>query len=423
MKNFLWTNSNKGAHMQKTLTIRMILLILCVFAAFALTGCDEIDKLIHPATGPGEGPGKPPAVSVVTVETQKVTLTTVLPGRTSPFRIAEIRPQISGLLLKRLFTEGSNVAAGQVLYQIDPSPFQAALDNANAALNRAKANLSATRLRAERYKDLLKDKAVSRQSYDDAVAALTQIEADIQSWKATVKSARINLDYTRITAPISGRIGRSNVTDGAIVTAYQPMALAVIQQLDPIYVDIPQSTSELLRLKNGGLNQEGADQNKVTLILEGNSMYSHEGKLQFSDVTVDQTTGSVILRAVFPNPEDILLPGMFVRAEITQGIKEQAILIPQQGVSRDPKGDPFALVLDPENKASFRPLTLDRAIGDKWLVASGLAPGDQVIVEGLVMLRPGTVVTATPFKAVQIEEAPANGPGVSPPKKNEGGAS
>ena len=347
--------------MLKTEKIRMVVLAGVILAVFALAGCDEISKLISSSKGPGQGPGGPgqgpagPAqVSVVTVETQKLTLTTELPGRTTPFRIAEIRPQVSGLILKRLFEEGSDVRTGQVLYQIDPSPFQAALDNAEAALGRSEANLKATRLRAERYKELLADKAVSQQNYDDAAAALTQIEADIQSWKATVKTARINLEYTRITAPISGRIGKSNVTDGAIVTAYQPLALATIQQLDPIYVDVTQSTTDLLRLKrrlkDGRLKKNGTDQDKVKLILEDGTSYPLEGTLQFSDVTVDPTTGSVILRVVFPNPEDIILPGMFVQAVIKEGVNEQAILIPQQGVSRDPKGDPIAMIVDAEGK-------------------------------------------------------------------------
>ena len=231
-----------------------------------------------------------------------------------------------------------------MLYQIDPAPFQAALDNAKAALGRAEANLPAIRSRAERYKELLADKAVSQQDYDDAAAALKQAEADIQYWKATVETARINLGYTRVTAPISGRIGRSNVTEGALVTAYQPVALATIQQLDPIYVDVPQSTAELLRLKrrleDGRLNQDGTNQNKVQLILEDGTAYPLEGTLQFRDVTVDPTTGSVILRIVFPNPEGVLLPGMFVRAVVEEGVNEQAILVPQQAVSRDPKGNP-----------------------------------------------------------------------------------
>ena len=360
-----------------------------------------------------EAPPPPPVpeVSTVTVQTQKIMLTTELPGRTSAYRIAEIRPQVSGLIQKRLFTEGSDVKAGEVLYQIDPAPFQAALDNAEAALGRAEANLPALRSRAERYRDSLADKAVSQQDYDDAAAALTQAEADIQYWKAMVETARINLGYTQVTAPISGRIGRSNVTDGAIVTAYQPMALATIQQLDPIYVDVPQSTTELLRLKDGGLNHDGTDQNKVKLILEDGTAYPLEGTLQFSDVTVDPTTGSVILRVVFPNPEGVLLPGMFVRAVIKEGVNEQAILIPQQGVSRDHKGNPIALIVDAEGKVGLRMLTLDRAIGDKWLVSAGLAPGDRVIVEGMQMLRPGTVVKAVPFDEAKPGLGPAAGPG------------
>lgn len=394
-----------------------------LLAAVAFTGCDEIGKLMGKAKGPAQGPGgpgmpqPPPQVSVVTVETQPLMLTTELPGRTSPFRIAEIRPQVSGLILKRLFEEGSDVQIGQVLYEIDPAPFQAALDNAEAALGRARANLAATRLRAERYKELLADKAVSRQNYDDAAAALTQLEADIATWEATVKTARINLEYTRITAPISGRIGRSGVTDGAIVTAYQPLALATIQQLDPIYVDAPQSTAELLRLKKNANNRKADALNRLKLVLEDGSPYPLEGTLQFSDVTVDPTTGSVILRAVFPNPDGILLPNMFVRAVIPEAVNEQAILIPQQGVSRDPKGNPYAMIVDADGKAQMRPLSLDRAVADQWLVTAGLAPGDRMIVEGLFMLRPGAPVTATPFGA-----PPASPPGGAAPRKSKGGA-
>jgi membrane fusion protein (multidrug efflux system) len=232
-----------------------------------------------------------------------------------------------------------------------------------------------------------------------------------------VKTARINLEYTRITAPISGRIGRSSVTDGAIVTAYQPLALAAIQQLDPIYVDVPQSTAELLRLKGGG-DQAETDRNKVNLILEDDFPYPLEGTLQFSDVTVDPTTGSVILRAVFPNPEGVLLPGMFVRAVINEGADDQAILLPQQGVSRGTKGNPYAMIVDPEGKAQIRPLVLERAIADKWLVAKGLAPGDRVIVEGLLMLRPGTPVNAVPFGSPPTE----SDPGGPSQEKSKGGA-
>ena len=298
-----------------------------------------------------------------------------------------------------------DVRAGQALYQIDPAPFQAVLDNAKAAVAKAEANLAAVRSRAERFKELLPEKAVSRQDYDDAAAALKQTEADIEYWKAMARTARINLGYTRITAPVSGRIGRSNVTEGALVTAQQPAPLSIIQQLDPVYVDVPQSTTELLRLKRplkgDRLNQSGAGQKKVKLFLEDGSAYPLAGTLQFRDVTVDPTTGSVILRVLFPNPKDVLLPGMFVRAVVREGIKERAILIPQQAVSRDPKGNPLALIVDAGGKVQQRMLTLDRAIGDRWLVTTGLASGDRVIVEGMQKVRPGASVKAVPFEAAK----------------------
>lgn len=349
-----------------------------------------------------------PQVSVVTIQPQKVTLSIQLPGHTSAFRVAEIRPQVNGLIQKRLFTEGAQIRAGDVLYQIDPAPFQAALDNARAALARSEANLPAIRARAERFEELLADKAVSQQDFDDAAAALKQAEADIASWKAQVESARINLAYTRITAPISGRIGRSSVTEGAIVTAYQPTSLATIQQFDPIYVDVPQSSNDLLRLRRrleeGGLQQGGEERNKVGLVLADGRGYSHRGTLEFRDVSVDSSTGSVILRMVFPNPKGVLLPGMFVRATVEEGALEEALLAPQQGVLRNPKGEPYAFVVDQEGKVGMKMLTLEREIGDHWLVTAGLAAGDRVIVEGvqiLQMLRPGTPVTvkAEPFQA------------------------
>jgi membrane fusion protein, multidrug efflux system len=340
-------------------------------------------------------------VSVVTVKPQQVVLTTELPGRTSAYLVAEIRPQVSGLIQKRLFTEGSYVKAGQMLYRIDPAPFQAVLDNANASLGRAEANLPAIRSRAERFQELLADKAVSQQDYDDAAAALKQAEADVQYWKAMVETARINLEYTRIIAPISGRIGISTVTVGALVTAHQPAALATIQQLDPIYVDVPQSTAELLRLQRrleeGRLKYEAASQNKVRLILEDGTEYLWEGVLQFRDVSVDPSTGSVILRVIFPNPKGILLPGMFVRAVLKEGADKQALLIPQQAVSRDPKGNPVALIVDTDGKVQQRMLTVDRTIGDKWLVSSGIAQGDRVILEGMQKVRPGASVKVVPF--------------------------
>jgi membrane fusion protein (multidrug efflux system) len=292
-----------------------------------------------------------------------------------------------------------------VLYQIDPAPFQAALDSAKASLAKSEANLPAVRAKAERYRALLAEKAVSQQDYDDKEAALKQAEADIEYWKAAVETARINLDYTCVTAPISGRIGKSNVTDGALVTAYQPLALATIQQLDPIYVDVPQSTTELLRLKrrleDNRLHQNGTNQNTVRLILEDGTPYLSEGTLQFRDVTVDPSTGSVVLRAVFPNPEGVLLPGMFVRAVVKEGTNEQAILIPQQTVSRDPKGNPLALIVDGEGKIQQRMITLDRAIGDKWLISSGLTSGDRVVVEGMQKVRPGVSVKVVPLDAAR----------------------
>jgi len=375
-------------------SLKPAIVLIVLLCSLSLAACDRSTQ--------SQVPSPVPEVATVTVQPQKIMLTTELPGRTAAFRVAEIRPQVSGLILKRLFEEGSDVKAGQILYQIDPAPFQAALDNARAALGRAEANLPAIRSRAERYKELLVDKAVSRQDYDDAAAALKQAQAEIEYWKAQRETARINLGYCRVTAPISGRIGRSNVTDGAIVTAYQPLALATIQQLDPIYVDVPQSTTELLRLKrrleDGRLKSHGTNQNKVKLILEDGTAYPLQGTLQFRDVTVDPTTGSVILRVVFPNPKGVLLPGMFVRASINEGVNEQAILVPQQAVSRNPKGEPFALIVDADEKVGLRMLMLDRAIDDKWLVSSGLAPGDRVIVEGMQRVQPGVVVKVVPFK-------------------------
>jgi membrane fusion protein (multidrug efflux system) len=345
----------------------------------------------------------PPEVAVVTIQPKRLVITTELAGRTSANLVAEVRPQVGGIIQKRMFVEGADVKVGQALYQIDPATYQAALDNAKAALSRAEANLPAIRLKANRLWELLADKAVSQQDYDDVAAALKQTEADIQYWKAMVETARINLGYTSVTAPISGRIGRSNVTQGALVTAYQPAALVTIQQLDPMYVDVPQSTTELLRLRRrleeGRLNHNGQIRNKVRLILEDDAKYPLEGALQFRDVTVDPTTGSVILRVVFPNPKGVLLPGMFVRAVVEEGVNQKALLIPQQAVSRNPKGNPIALIVDAEGKVQQRMIMLDRAIGDAWLVSSGLAPGERVIVEGMQKVKPGASVKVVPFEA------------------------
>jgi len=372
-----------------------IIVVTAVLAGFLiLSGCGQQKANGQPKGGTAE-------VAVVTVQPEKVAITTELSGRTSAYLVAEIRPQVSGLIQKRLFMEGADVKAGQVLYQIDPAPFQAAIDNTRAALGRAEANLPAIRSRAERVRSLLADKAVSQQDSDDATAALKQSEADVQYWKATVETARINLGYTRITAPISGRIGKSNVTEGALVTAHQPVPLSTVQQLDPIYVDLPQSTAELLRLQSrladGRLKNGGKNHNKVRLVLEDGTPYPMEGTFQFRDVTVDSTTGSVMLRAVFPNPKGLLLPGMFVRTVVQEGVNTKAILIPQQAVTRDPKGNPLVLIVSAEEKAQQRILTLDRAIGDKWLVSSGLTAGDRVIVEGIQRARPGAPVKVVPF--------------------------
>jgi membrane fusion protein (multidrug efflux system) len=313
-------------------------------------------------------------------------LTAELPGRTDSFAVSDVRPQVSGILLKRLFTEGALVKAGQPLYQIDPAPYKAAYDNARAALVAAQA-------KAKRYAALIKLSAVAPQDYDDAVAAYKQAQANAEA-------ARINLDRTRIVAPISGRIGRSSVTEGALVTSDQTNALATIQTLDPIYVDITQSSVELLNLKQamqgGNLTRNGPASARATLTLDNGTQYPTPGALQFSEVTVDQTTGAVTLRAIFPNPDNILLPGMFVRATIIEGVDPHAILVPQQGVSRNEKGDPTAMVVDAKGVARLRLVTTSRAIGDKWLITSGLKPGDKLIVEGLQKVQPDTPVNAVP---------------------------
>ncbi|MGO9118943.1 MAG: efflux RND transporter periplasmic adaptor subunit [Desulfomonilaceae bacterium] len=379
---------------------RTTIFLFLTVAVVLLFGCGGRQQSLPPPV---------PEVDTVTVQPEQIELTTELPGRTSPYLVSEIRPQVNGIIQKRLFTEGSDVKAGQVLYQIDPAPFQATLDSAMANLAKAQANQRITRLKFERYKGLLAEKAVSQQDYDDREAALQQAEADIEYCKAAVETAHINLDYTRVTAPISGRIGKSNVTDGALVAAYQALALATIQQLDPIYVDMPQSTAELLRLRrrleDDQLNQNGTNQKKVKVIVEDGTAYPLEGTLLFRDVTVDPTTGSVVLRVVFPNPQGILLPGMFVRAVVKEGMNEQAILIHQQAVSRDPKGNPIALIVDGEGKIQQQILSLDRAIGDKWLVSSGLASGDHVVVEGMQKVRPGASVKVIPFGAAGKSDA------------------
>lgn len=347
------------------------------------------------ACGPSAPPKRPaPDVGVVVIKTEPAQLTAVLPGRTDPYAVSDIRPQVSGILKARLFTEGALVKQGQPLYQIDPAPYKASYDNAVAALAAAKA-------KATRYAALVKQAAIAPQDYDDAVAAYKQALANTET-------ARINLGYTRITAPITGRIGRSSVTAGALLTADQTTPLATIQTLDPIYVDITQSSSEVLSLKlavqHGNVNQEPADA-PATLTLDNGTQYSQQGRLQFSEVSVDPTTGAVTLRAIFPNPNGLLLPGMFVRATVQEGVDRNAILAPQQGVSRNEKGDPTALVVDAKNFARLRVLKTSRAIGDKWLVTDGLKPGEKLIVEGLQKVQPDTPVHPVPASFLKSAKA------------------
>jgi len=335
------------------------------------------------------GPPPMPEVAVVTMQTKQAVTTTELFGRTSANLIAEVRPQVGGIIQKRLFTEGSDIKAGQPLFQIDPALYQ-------AALARAEAQLTTLQLKEKRLKELLSDKAVSQQDYDDTSAALKSVQAEVQT-------ARINLKYTTITAPISGRIGKSDVTVGALVTAHQPVALATIQQMDPMYVDVSQSTTDIFRLRRqiqeGQVDPNTNQQKNVRLFLDDGTEYPLKGNLQFRDITVDPTTGSVILRIVFPNPKGVLLPNMFVRTVLQEGLHKNALLIPQQAVSRDPKGTPLVFIVDKEGKAQQRQLTLDRAIGDEWIVSSGLEPGERVIVEGILKVKPGIPVKTVPFES------------------------
>ena len=382
--------------MQTICRTKLSTVALFLAAGVLVAGCGKGPASPPPSSGP-------PEVGVIVIKSERVALTTELSGRTSPHMIAEVRPQVGGIIQKRVFTEGSDVRAGQLLYQIDPATYQAASDSSRAAQSRAEANLIPARLKEERFRDLVKIKGVSQQEYDDAHGALKQSEADVASAQAAVESARINLAYTKVTASISGRIGRSTVTDGALVTASQPTALATIQQLDSMYVDVTQSTSDLLRMKqslaSGVLKKSGAAQAPVKLLLEDGTPYPLPGLLKFSEVTVEQSTGSVTLRAVFPNPNQLLLPGMFVRAILEEGINEHAILIPQRGVSRNPKGEAMVMVVGAGEKVEPRVIKVVRTVGDNWLVSEGVKAGDRVILEGVQKARPGTPVKAVPFGA------------------------
>ena len=362
--------------------------VLCMLLSLMLLACEEGGKGAPGSSGPRE-------VVIIKLEPRREVYTTALAGRIASFQVAEVRPQVGGILQQRLFTEGADVKAGQALYQIDPATYEAALDSAQAALMKAEANVTPARLKAERFRELLAIKAVSKQEYDDAQAAFKQAEADVAVNRAAVKTARINLEYTKVRSPISGRIGKSAFTPGALVTANQAQALTSVRQLDPVYVDITQSSQDLLRLRaqftNGEL-RSAAEEAPVRLKLENGAMYPHEGRLQFTDVSVDESTGMVSLRALFPNPEHILLPGMYVRAVIAEGVDENALLVPQRALRRDPKGQASVLLVDGGGKVAVRLVDVGRTVGDSWQVLSGMKPGDRVIVEGGQNVRPGMSV-------------------------------
>jgi membrane fusion protein, multidrug efflux system len=391
---------------------RHVMLGALAVVALAVGGCGTAPAPGAAGAGAPGGPGAmgapagPLEVGVVAVHPEHVVLDTSLPGRTAPYLIADVRPQVNGIIRERTFAEGSLVKAGALLYQIDPAPYQAVFEQAKAALAVAEAAVPPARSRAERLKELVAINAVGQQDFDEAAANLQKAEASVASAKAAVESARINLSYTPLRAPISGRTGKSVFTPGALVTAYQPAPLVTIQQLDPIYVDVTQSSADLLRLRrnleSGQLKRSGDVDKKVRLVLEDGTPYDREGHLQFRDVTVDPTTGSVVLRMVFPNPDGTLLPGMFVRAIVEEGELDNAILAPQMGVTRDAKGKASAMVVDASGKAALRPIVAERAIGDRWLVTSGLSDGDQIIVDGLQRVRPGAPVKAVPYVSASV---------------------
>ncbi|ATX89705.1 TPA: efflux RND transporter periplasmic adaptor subunit [Klebsiella aerogenes] len=365
---------------------RVSLLSSLIISTVLLTGCDN--------SGNQQAQPQAPQVSVHVVHSEPLSVTTELPGRTSAFRVAEVRPQVSGIILKRNFVEGSDIKAGESLYQIDPATYQAAWNSAKGDEAKAEAAAAIAHLTVKRYVPLLGTQYISQQEYDQAVATARQADADVVAAKAAVENARINLAYTKVTSPIDGRIGKSSVTEGALVTNGQADAMATVQQLDPIYVDVTESSNDFMRLKQESL-QRGDDSKSVQLIMENGQPYSLKGSLQFSDVTVDESTGSITLRAVFPNPQHTLLPGMFVRARIDEGVNPQAILVPQQGVTRTPRGDATVLIVNAQNQVENREVTAAQAIGDKWLITSGLQNGDKVIVSGLQKVRPGVTVKAT----------------------------
>ena len=372
---------------QLAIAAGVLVLLLLLYLLFRPTGAP-------PPPPPGATP-----VGVVTVVEQPVTLTTELPGRTSAYETSEVRPQVNGIVRARLFAEGDFVTAGQPLYQIEPSTYRANVTNARGALANAQATIASTEALARRYGELVKINAISKQEYDNAVASARQARANVTTQQGALQAAQIDLQRTTIRAPISGRIGISAYTTGALVTAQQTQPLTTIQRLDPIYVDIQQSSADLLRLREQMLSgQVARDAAPVQLVLETGSVYPLVGSLRFADVTVDPTTGSQTIRAVFPNPQRLLLPGMFVRARLTQGTQARGLLVPQQAVTRDPRGRPTVLVVGPGNKATVRVIETSQSVGNQWLVTSGLRPGDKVIVEAGPLLQPGAPVTPQPWR-------------------------
>ena len=360
---------------------------------FGLLACAS--ALALGACGKQEAPPpQTPTVGVVTLKVESAPLVNELPGRVAARETAEVRPQISGVIRRRTFEEGGYVSAGQLLYEIEDAPYRAALAQAQGSLATAQAAIRSTSLQAQRYRDLVGINAVSRQEYDNAEAAASQARATVAAQRGAVQAAQVNQNFTRIRAPISGRIGRSLFTPGALVQAGQADPLATIQRTDSVYVDVTQSAAQIIDLrqamKAGGVSEAGGA--RIQLLLPNGSAYPIEGRLQFSEVTVDPTSGAVTLRATFPNPDGLLLPGMYVRARLVEGQRTNAILAPQQGISRDARGRATALVVGRDNKVEMRQVEVDRAVGDKWIVTKGLKPGDRLIVEGLVNLRPGTVV-------------------------------
>ena len=378
------------------------LLILSILA-----GCG--DKIAS-AQAQGTGAPPPPEVAVVTVQPERIAVTTELPGRVEARRVAQVRARVAGIVLKRVYREGSDVKAGDVLYKIDPAPFKAAYSSAQATLAKAEANLAQANLKVQRYRPLVETTAISKQEFDDALTAQKQTAADVAAAKAAVETAHLNLGYATVTSPISGRIGRSLVTEGALVGQGEATPLATVQQLDPIYVTLTQSSADLLRLKqamaSGQLKSVGKDKASVTLVTDDGRPYPHAGKLLFSDISVEESTGAVTLRAEFPNPDHFLLPGMYARARLEQAVNEQAIMVPQQAVSRSPDGA-SVMVVGADGKVAPQPVQTGAAQGNKWVITQGLKTGDRVIVEGLQKVKPGATVKPVPWKAPAANAAPA----------------